>query len=301
MPRLQDKVAIVTGSGIGIGREVALALAREGARVVTNNRKPGSEGGDAQTTADAIIKMGGRAAPFFGDVSDFETARRFVETAVKTFGRVDILVNNAGGYDEHAMPWEMTEKGFDDTIRVHVKSAFNCIRHACGLMKDQRWGRIINTTSRAWLGAIEWSNYSAAKGALVSYTRAVARDIGRYGVTCNAYAPRAATGRSGPVEVARFKRAYEAGLASKRMYESILNLAGPEAMAPIVVYLATEEAGNINGQVFGIMGTEVCLFTEPVEKETIIRKEGVWTLDELVEMVPKVLLKGYVNPAPPQP
>ena len=135
----------------------------------------------------------------------------------------------------------------------------------------------------------------------MGFTRAVARDIGRYGVTCNAYAPRAATGRSGPDEVSRFKKAYEAGLTSKRMYESLLNLAGPEAMAPIVVYLATEEAANISGQVFGVMGGEICIFSDPVEKKVISKEKGFWTVEELVELVPKSLLEGYQNPAPARP
>ena len=99
--------------------------------------------------------------------------------------------------------------------------------------------------------------------------------------------------------VERFKRDYELGLVDKRMLESIINLAGPEAMPPIVVYLATDEAANINGQVFGVMGGEICIFSNPVEDKVIKKEEGFWTLEELVELVPTVLLKGYRNPAPP--
>lgn len=291
MTRLRDKVAVITGSGKGIGRDIAIAMAKEGAKVVTNNRRPDTHG-DAETTSREIINMGGQAVPFFGDISDFETARKLIQTAIDNFGRLDILVNNAGGTDEHYMPWDMTEEAWDSTMRTHLKGYFNCIRNACGLMRDQRWGRIINTTSRAWLGTVKWCNYGAAKAGIVGLTRAVAKDIGRYGVTCNAYAPRAATGRSGPVEVARFKRSYEAGLTSKRMYESFLNLAGPDAMAPLVVYLATDGAANINGQVFGVMGGEICIFSEPVEKKVIIKEEGLWTVEELIDLVPKELLEG---------
>ncbi len=291
MPRLKDKVAVITGSGRGIGKSIAIAMAKEGAKVVTNNRRPDAQG-DAGTTSKEIISIGGQAAPFFGDVSDFLTARKLIQTAIDNFGRVDILVNNAAGADEHHMPWDMMEEEWDDTIRTHLKGYFNCIRNAAGFMKDQRWGRIINTASRAWLGTVEWCNYGAAKAGVVGLTKAVAKDIGRYGVTCNAYAPRAATGRSGPTEVARFKRAYEAGLTSKRMYESFLNLAGPDGMAPLVVFLATDEAANINGQVFGVMGGEICIFSEPVEKKVIIKGQGLWTVEELVELVPKVLMEG---------
>jgi NAD(P)-dependent dehydrogenase (short-subunit alcohol dehydrogenase family) len=291
MGRLDGKVAVITGSGRGIGREIAIAMAGEGAKVIANNRGPSESGEDAESTAKKIAEAGGQALSFYGDVSDFDTARRLIRAAVDSFGRVDILVNNAGGYDAHQMPWDMSEEAWDGTIRTHLKGTFNCIRHACALMKEQNWGRIINTVSRAWLGTTEWSNYSAAKAGVVGLTRAVAKDIGRYGVTCNAYAPRAATGRSGPDAVARFKRAYEEGLTSKRMYESFLNLAGPEAMAPIVVYLATEEAAGINGRVFGVMGGEICIFAEPVEEKVINKERGFWTLEELVKMVPGSLLR----------
>ncbi|MFC1917571.1 SDR family NAD(P)-dependent oxidoreductase [Chloroflexota bacterium] len=297
--RLKDKVAIVTGSGIGIGRELALAMAKEGAKVVTNNRKPGNPEGDAKTTAQQIISIGGEAIPFFGDISDFETSRKLINTALDTYGSVDILMNNAAGYDERSTPWELSEEGWDNTIRVHLKGTFNCIRHALGFMKNQRWGRIINTTSRLWLGTTDWCNTSTADAGIVGLTRAVAKDVGRYGVTCNAYAPRARTGRSGPASVERFKRDYELGLVDKRMFESIINRAEPEAMPPIVVYLATEDAANINGQVFGVMGGEICIFSNPVEDEVIKKEEGFWTLEELIKLVPTLLLKGYRNPAPP--
>ncbi len=297
MLRLNDKVAVVTGSGIGIGREIALAMAKEGARVVTNNRKPGNPQGDARTTAKQIADIGGEAIPFFGDVSDFETAEALVNPAVDKFGRIDILVNNAAGYDERKPLWEISEEGWDDTIRVHLKGTFNCIRHASGFMKHQRWGRIINTTSRAWLGVPDWCNYSAAKAGIVGLTAAVAKAVGRYGVTCNAYAPRARTGRVGAASVEVFKKNYELGLTDKRMLDSVINMADAEAMPPIVVYLATDEAANINGQVFGVMGGEISIFSAPVDDKIIRKEKGFWTLDELVELVPKVLLEGHRNPA----
>jgi len=297
--RLKGKVAIVTGSGRGIGRAIALAMAEEGARVVTNNRQPTASGGDAETTAREIINMGGQAAPFFGDVSQFEIAEQLIQTAVSKFGRLDILVNNAGGTDVHNMVWQMAEADWDSTIRIHLKSSFNCIRHASGLMKEQRWGRIVNATSTAWLGNAAWCNYVTAMAGIVGLTRAVARDMGRYGVTCNAYAPIAGTRRLlGEENKSRLTKQYEKGLISKELYKSLTNPPAPETVPPLVTYLCTEEAFDINGQVFDIVGADIAIYSEPAKKKTISKEEGLWTVAELADLVPKVLLEDYHNPAP---
>ncbi len=298
--RLKNKVAIVTGSGQGIGRAIAIAFAKEGAKVVTNNRRPGTEGGDAETTARQITDMGGQAIPFFGNVSDFQTAGKLIQTAVDKFGRVDILVNNAGTDAPH-MVWNMTEEEWDLSIDSYLKGTFNCCRFACGLMREQKWGRIINTTSTAWLGTVGHCNYGAAKAGIVGLTRSIAREMGRYGVTCNAYAPTASTRFSASPEIqAGFKKRYEAGLMTKERYEELTNLPDPETLTPFLVYLCTDEAADINGQVFDITGGNIAIYSEPVKKKTISKKEGLWTVEELIELVPKVLLEGYKNPAPPE-
>src|SRR4030042_4335584 len=175
--RLKDRVAIVTGSGQGIGRAIAIALAKEGAKVVTNNRRPDTSGGDAEATARQIADMGGEAISFFGSVSDFEVAGKLVQTAVDKFGRLDILVNNAGADRPH-MVWNMTEEEWDTCVDSFLKGTFNCIRFASALMREQKWGRIINTTSTAWLGTVGHCNYGAAQAGLVGLTRAVARELG---------------------------------------------------------------------------------------------------------------------------
>jgi NAD(P)-dependent dehydrogenase (short-subunit alcohol dehydrogenase family) len=298
--RLKDRVAIVTGSGQGIGRAIAVALAEEGAMVVTNNRRPDTPGGDAETTAKQITDMGGQAVPFFGSVSDFELAGKLIQAAVDKFGRLDILVNNAGTDRPH-MVWNMTEEEWDICVDSFLKGTFNCTRFACGVMREQKWGRIINTTSTAWLGTVGHCNYGAAKAGIVGLTRAVAREMGRYGVTCNAYAPTAATRFTVSEEiVAGFKKRYEAGLVTKERYEELTNPPSPETVTPFMVYLCTEEAADINGQVFDVTGGNIAIYSEPVKKKTISKEEGLWTVEELVELVPKVLLQGYSNPSPPQ-
>lgn len=299
--RLKGRVAVITGSGQGIGKAIAIAMAKEGAKVVTNNRRPGTEGGDAETTAKEIRDMGGQAVAFFGSVSDFEVARKLMQTAVDSFGRVDILVNNAGA-DAPRMVWNMTEEDWDKCVDSFLKGSFNCIRHAAGFMREQRWGRIINTTSTAWLGTVGHCNYGAAKAGIVGLTRAVAREMGRYGVTCNAYAPTAATRFTlAPEIIAGFKKRYEAGLMTKERFEELTNPPPPETVVPFIVYLCTDEAADINGQVFDVTGNNIAIYSEPAKKESIFKEEGLWTVKELIELIPKVLLKKYTNPAPAQP
>jgi len=298
--RLKDRVAIVTGSSQGIGKAIAIALAKEGAKVVTNNRRPGAEGGDAETVAKEIKAMGGEAVPFYGSVSEFDVAEKIVKTAVDSFGKIDIVVNNAGA-DAPRMVWNMSEEEWDRSVDSFLKGSFNCIRFASGSMREQKWGRIINTTSTAWLGTVGHCNYGAAKAGLVGLTRAVAREVGRYGVTCNAYAPTAATRFTLSDEiVVGFKKRYEAGLMTKERFEELTNPPRPETVGPFIVYLCSDEAADINGQVFDVTGGDIAIYTEPVKKKTITKKQGLWTVEELIEQVPKVLLEGYKNPSPPK-
>ena len=291
------KVAIVTGSGQGIGKAIALDLARHGARVITNSRKPGTKGGDAETVAGEIMDMHEQGMAFYGSVSDFATAGKLVQAAVDRFGRLDILINNAGSDAPH-MIWNMTEEEWDLSIDSYLKGTFNTCRHACAVMREQKWGRIINTTSTAWMGTVGHCNYGAAKAGVVGLTRSVAREMGRYGVTCNAYAPTASTRFSASDEIqAGFKKRFEAGLMTKERFEELTNLPSPETIGPFIVYLCTDAAADINGQVFDVTGSNIAIYSEPVKKKTIT-KDGIWSVGELEKQFP-ALLEGYKNPAPP--
>ena len=294
--KLKDKVAVITGSGSGIGKAEAIAMAQEGARVVTNNRKPGSEGGDAEITASQIQDMGGEAVPFFGDVSDFETARKLMQTAVDSFGKIDILVNNAG-ISRRTPIWETTEQEFDDTIRIHVKGTFNCIKHACGIMMEQKWGRIINTSSLVWLRNASYGSYAMAKAGMIGFTRTIAMDLKEYGITCNAIAPIARSRMMGDAEsIANFTKMYEAGLITRNYYELATNPPAPETVPPLVLYLCTDEAANITGNLFRIIGGHIAHCWLPVDRTCIDKAEGLWTVAELAEKVPEVLFEGYKDP-----
>jgi NAD(P)-dependent dehydrogenase (short-subunit alcohol dehydrogenase family) len=293
---LSTKVALITGSGRGIGKATALAMAKEGARVVTNDVIAGS----AESTAKEIMDMGGQAVAFSGDISMFDIAQKLVQTGVDNFGKIDILVNNAG-VTGHCMVWDMTEEMWDRLISINLKGSFNCIRHVSKLMKEQRWGRILNATSVAWLGVYEGCSYGAAKAGVVGLTRAVARDMGRYGVTCNAFAPWAKTMIIPPEKRAgRFRRMYEAGFLTRQQYEEIIDSdyrPTSETIPPLLIYLCTDEAADINGQVFDIKGGNISIYSDPAIRKTI-RKEDLWTVEQLIETAPRVLLQGYKNPAP---
>ena len=288
---LSDRVAVITGSGQGIGKAIAIEMTKAGAKVVVNDIDRGSAG----AVATEINEAGGKAIPFFGDISDFEVARELIKTTIDNYGRLDILVNNAGNPGERKLIWEMSEDGWDHTMAAHLKGSFNCIRHACIIMKEQRWGRIINTSSSGRLGKYGNCDYSTAKAGVLGLTRSVALDLGDYGITCNSYAPAAATKmntKSSEEYKTRLAMDYKSGAITKAYYErQITPRPGPEAMAPFLVYLCTDEAADINGQLFFIWGRqEIQIIRE--EMKNSIKKEGFWTAEELLEMVPKKLLHG---------
>jgi len=213
-------------------------------------------------------------------------------------------VNNAG-FLRDRMIFNMTQDEWSSVIDVMLNGTFNCSRHACVLMRQQRGGRIINITSDAWRGTVGHVNYGAAKAGIVGLTRAIAREMGKYGVTCNAIAPAAATRMTMDEDVIQgFKKRAEAGLAPKEVLEMDITtlMPGPEGVSPMIVYLATDEAANINGQVFHAESGRIAIYSEPVETRVILRdykKEGLFSVEELTKRVPEELLVDYVNPSPP--
>jgi 3-oxoacyl-[acyl-carrier protein] reductase len=316
---LNGKVAIVAGSGQGIGRAIAVGMAKEGAKVVTNNRRPGSTGhalledsilnlmspaqrdwvreqaeeaiGDAATTAEAIREIGGEAVPFFGDISSFEIAGELIQTAVDNFGRIDILVNVAGTFGFSAL-CEMTEELWDRVNLTKPKGYFNCIRHAAPSMMKQGWGRILNCTSLAFLGGIlKQAQYSAANAGVVGLTRAVAKELYQYGITCNAFAPHARTRAS--FELEAYDKAVpeaESPWLDRKYAFPLEDTPSADEVAPFIVYLASDEAAEINGKVFSVAGSSIAVYSEPEISRTLIKCGGRWTLDEIRQEVHRGLL-----------
>lgn len=268
---LRDRVAVVTGSGRGIGREFALALAAAGAKVVVNDvgvslRGDGTEENPAADVVREIEQAGGAAVANHDSVSDFDAAGRIVQTAVDAFGRIDIVVNNAGIVRDKTL-LKMEESDFDAVIAVHLKGTFNVTRHAAEHMRAQEYGRIVNITSSAGLrGNFGQTNYGAAKAGIMGMTFIWSMELGRYGVTCNAVAPAGATRMTASL--------YE------RSGKAIPPEENPALNAPLVVFLASEAAGHVNGQILGRTEYAYSIFQHPKQIAWMWR-DGGWTAEQL--------------------
>ena len=244
--RLKDKKAIVTGAGRGIGRAVALAFAREGADVVVNYQ---SNDAAAKETVEAIQALGRKAIPVKTDVSNYGDVKAMVDRALKEFGGLDILVNNAG-LSKPSMLLDMPEESWDRVVNIHLKGTFNCTQWAARHMKERKAGRIINVISTAGLfGTVGQINYASAKAGIIGFTKSASRELGRYGINVNAICPGVTmTDMTEKLRTdEKFKETYLARIQLRRYAE-------PEEIAPAFVFLASDEASYITGQVLGVDG-----------------------------------------------
>jgi len=279
MGLLDGRVAVITGSGRGIGREFALCMAAEGAKVVINDvgvslDGRGTEEDPAANVCREIEALGGRAVPNYDSVTDFAGAENIVNTAVESFGKIDILVNNAGIVRDRTLV-KMDESDFDAVIAVHLKGSFNCARHAAPLMKDQGYGRIINITSSAGLrGNFGQTNYGAAKAGLMGMTFVWALELGRYGVTVNAVAPAGAT----RMTAALFERSGNEPPPEQN----------PALNAPLVAFLASERAAHVNGQILGRSDYAFTLFQHP-KQVAFMWRDGGWTAEQVADNFDTIL------------
>ncbi len=277
--KLEGKTAIITGSGRGIGAEVAKRFASEGARVMVNDLGVSVSGETpdntpAQETVNAIKAAGGEAIVNYSDVSDMDQAEDMVRQVLNEWGQLDILVNVAGILRDR-MIFNMTEEEWDAVVRVHLKGTFATTRFASIHWRQARQGgRLINFTSGSGLfGAPGQPNYAAAKMGIWGLTLSCARALGRYGVTANSIGPGAATRMTATVPQER-RRA--GALADDAQERSPANVATP------LVYLASDEGGWVTGRCFGISGYRVTLYNQ-IAPEVVLQGNEPWTVDGLFD------------------
>src|SRR5881394_1303389 len=281
---LKGKSVVITGAGRGIGREIALLMAKEGARVVVNDyggtsAGTGGEKGPAEEVVNDIRKGGGEAVPNYDSVASMAGGQAIVKTALDAFGRIDIVVNNAGILRDR-MIFNMTEEEWDAVINTHLKGSFAVTRAAAPIMREQKWGRFINMTSTSGLvGNVGQANYAAAKLGIVGLTKATALDMARYNVTANCISPFAWTRMIGTIPTETETQ--------KARVEKIKKLS-PAHIAPVAAFLASDAAKDVTGQVFGVRGKEIMLFghERPIMR---VHDDAGWTVERLVEMFPGTL------------
>jgi NAD(P)-dependent dehydrogenase (short-subunit alcohol dehydrogenase family) len=292
----EGRVVVVTGAGRGIGREHALAFAREGARVVVNDLGvardgSGASNGPAQDVVDEIAALGGEAVANTDDIADWDGARRLVQTALETFGGLDVLVNNAG-FVRDRMLFTTSEDEWDAVIRVHLKGHFAVTRHASEYWRGQSKAgapvdaRIVNTSSGAGLmGSVGQGAYSAAKGGIAALTLVESAEMGRYGVTANAIAPAARTRMTEEVFGDRMQ-----------VPESGFDVNDPANISPIVVWLGSAESRAVTGRVFEVEGGQISV-ADGWQHGPSVDKNARWDPAEMGPAVEKLLAQA----PPPAP
>ena len=285
--RLEGKVAVVTGGGNGIGREISKLMGAEGAKVVVNDLGTAVDGAGqsnsvADQTAQAIRDAGGEATANYDTVATPEGGQSIIQTAVDTYGKLDILVHVAGILRDR-MIFNMSIEEWDAVINVHLRGAYCVNKPACVLMRQQKSGSIINFSSISGAGSSGQANYAAAKAGILGLTRTVARDMAKYGVRANAIWPGADTRMTATVpEAARQLRA-ERGIAQQVAQTATERR--PENVAAVVAYLASDAAADITGWTVGISGDRLSLIEDPRPVKTVFCPGG-WTLDKVVELWP---------------
>jgi NAD(P)-dependent dehydrogenase (short-subunit alcohol dehydrogenase family) len=288
---LNGKVAIITGSGRGIGRAMAEAMAKSGARVIVNDpgmaqSGEGEDKGPAEEVVDAIKAAGGEAAPNFDSVVSFEGTTNMVNQALETYGRLDIVVNNAGVLRDR-MLHKMSPEDWQLVQDVHLGGHFNMCRAAINVFREQQSGRVINFTSTSGLiGNLGQTNYGSAKLGIMAFTHILAMESKPKNITVNVIAPFAWTRMTASIPVT--------DEASQARVDNIKKMK-PEFIANLVIYLCSDAAGEITGQTFGVRAGEIILFGPPQPLRSVHHAQG-WTPEEIGEKAMGALSPFFTPP-----
>jgi len=278
---LEGKVAIVTGSGRGIGRAYALALATAGCAVVVNDM----DADVTEATADAIAKAGGRVIAEICAVGTADAADQLVNSAVAAFGRLDIMCTNAGVLRDHVL-WNMTDEDFDVVITTHLRGTFTCARAAVRRMREQgSGGRIVVVSSIVGQrGNFGQTNYAAAKAGIAAYARTWAMECAKHSITVNAIVPNAITRMISTIPgMASLVDAAEKGEPLPPSVRQGIGIGTAEDVAPLLVFLSSDEAAGVTGQCIGLGGDKLSLWSHPKEISVAYR-EGGWTADSIADV-----------------
>ena len=279
MNEFENKVAVITGAGRGLGKQEALHLAKQGARVVINDIDMGDAADAAHETAEEIRSLGAEALVVLGDCADSNDAGNLMKQTLDTFGDLNIMINNAGFCRDNTI-FNMSDEEFDSVVRVHLRGHFVNMRNAAAYWRnkaksgEQVYGRMISTSSEAFLyGSAGQPNYASAKAGIVAMTMGAAQLLVRYGVTCNVIMPRAETDMTMTGATADMFKAPEEGF----------HYFDPANVAPLVTYLSSEKAAHISGEVFIVWGNMVNVVERPKVLPPHINPDGdqAWTVDGL--------------------
>ena len=275
---VEGKVVVVTGAGGGIGRDIALAMASHGAKVVVNDIGAALDGGGgsagpAQQVVDEIRAAGGQAVPNTDSVADAASAARIVECAVESFGRIDAVVNNAGILRDRFFH-KMSVDEWDAVLKVHLYGAYYVSRAAATHFKEQNSGAMVHMTSTSGLiGNYGQANYAAAKLGIVALSKSIALDMLKFNVRSNCIAPFAWSRMIGAIPT---------DTDEQRARVDKIKQMTPAKVAPLAVYLASEAASAVNGQIFSVRNNEISLISQPRPVRSIHRSEG-WTPESIAE------------------
>ncbi|MFT5393210.1 MAG: NAD(P)-dependent dehydrogenase (short-subunit alcohol dehydrogenase family) [Gammaproteobacteria bacterium] len=287
---LKDKVILVTGAGRGIGRDISLLAASQGAKVVVNDigGTPKGEGADrtpAMEVVAEIIDAGGEAVANYDSVADFDAAHNMVEQATSTFGRLDGVVNNAGILRD-VIFHKMTEEDFDSVISVHLKGTFNVSRAAATVFREQGSGAFVHMTSTSGLiGNFGQVNYGAAKLGIAGLSKCVALDMSRFGVRSNCISPFAWSRLIGTIPIAD-----EAQAARVEKIKAMT----PSKIAPVAIFLLSEDATDVTGQIFAVRNNEIFLMGQSRPLRSVQRNEG-WTPETVAEHAHPAMKAHYYD------